>query len=149
VEHQFSVGDVIQVGSITGEVEEMTLRATMLRDMDGALNIVPNGEVRTLANKTRSWARAVVDVEVSRQTDLAQTLDALRQVGEAMAADAEIGPSLLEPPAVTGIEALSGSTMTLRVAAKVRPGTQWAVARAMRLRIKTALDGAEVKSDLP
>jgi moderate conductance mechanosensitive channel len=145
-ENQFHVGDVIQVGTVNGEVEELTLRATLVRDLNGALNIVPNGEMRILANKTRSWARAVVDVKVDRRADLAQILDALQQVSQGIEADSEISPSLLEPPAITGIEELSPATITLRVTAKVRPGTQWAVARAMRLRIKTALDGAEVET---
>jgi small-conductance mechanosensitive channel len=149
LENQFAVGDSVQVGSISGGVEKMTLRATYLRDLQGTLHVVPNGEIRILSNKTQSWARAVIDVDVSLRADLTRTLDVLRQVGQELASDPGLSPDLLEPPTVTGVEGLSDSAITLRLMAKVKPGQQWAMARAMRQRIKAAFDAAEIETPVP
>lgn len=149
VEEQFHVGDVIAIGAITGTVERMTLRATCLRDLDGALHLIPNGEVRIVSNLTRGWSRAVVDVTVPSQTDTAKLLALLEEVCRVAGADANLAALLPEPPTVLGVEALDAATVRLRLLAKTPPGKQWEAARLLRLRIKEQLDAQGISEILP
>jgi moderate conductance mechanosensitive channel len=149
VEEQFHVGDVVAIGSISGTVERMTLRATSLRDLDGALHLIPNGEVRIVSNLTRGWSRAVVDVTVPSQTDTTQLLALLEEVCRLAGADASLAALLPEPPTVLGVEALDAATVRLRLLAKTPPGRQWEAARVLRLRIKEQLDARGISEILP
>jgi small conductance mechanosensitive channel len=149
LENQFAVGDSIQVGDVSGSVERMTLRATFIRDLQGTLHVVPNGEIRVLSNRTKDWARAVVNVAVPYEVDVEQTLAVLREVAADVAEDGALGPLLLEPPTVSGVEDLADSAVMVRLLAKVKPGRQWEVARAMRLRILKAMDAAGISLPYP
>jgi small-conductance mechanosensitive channel len=149
VEEQFHVGDVIAVGAITGTVERMTLRATYLRDLDGALHLIPNGEVRIVSNLTRGWSCAVVDVTVPSQSDTGQLIALLQDVCGIAAADASLAAPLPEPPTVLGVEALDAATVRVRLTAKTRPGRQWEVGRMLRLRIKERLDAEGISETMP
>ncbi len=144
LENQFAVGDSIQVGNVTGSVEHMTLRATFIRDLQGTLHVVPNGEIRILSNQTKAWAQAVVNVSVPYEVDVERALAVLRDVATEVAQDETLSGVLLEPPTVSGVEELSDSAVVLRLLAKVKPGRQWDVARAMRLRILKAMDAAGI-----
>lgn len=147
IENQFRVEDWIQVGQVSGKVEKMTLRATFLRDLDGTLHVVPNGEIRILSNRSKQWSRAVVDVRIAYEADTDQALAALSRAGQAVYDDPELRPLLLEVPRVTGVEALGDVGMTLRMIAQTWPGKQWTVARALRKEIKETLaaEGIAIK----
>jgi len=147
LENQFSVGDSIQVGSIGGGVEKMTLRATFLRDIEGTLHIIPNSEIRILANKTKDWARAVINVGVGYEADLDQVLAVLENVGRELHADETFGPLLLEEPTAMGPLELGDSAVTMRLMVKTHAGQQWGVGREMRRRIKEAF--AQEGIDIP
>ncbi|MDP3047102.1 MAG: mechanosensitive ion channel family protein [Chloroflexota bacterium] len=149
VEEQFHVGDVVAIGAITGTVERMTLRATYLRDLDGSLHLIPNGEVRIVSNLTRGWSRAVVDVTVPSQSDTGQLIALLEDVCRLAAADTSLAALFPEPPTVLGVEALDAATIRLRLMAKTPPGKQWEVARLLRLRIKEQLDAEGISETLP
>ncbi len=149
VEEQFHVDDVVSIGAITGTVERMTLRATYLRDLDGSLHLIPNGEVRIVSNLTRGWSRAVVDVTVPSQSDTGQLIALLEDVCRLAGADASLADLLPEPPTVLGVEALDAATVRLRLLAKTSPGRQWEAARLLRLRIKERLDAAGISEALP
>lgn len=135
IENQFAVGDFITVGDASGEVERITLRMTQVRAGNGDLYIVPNGEVRTLANQTKDWSRAVVEVGVAYEEDLERALAVLRASAEAVAQDPALEDSLLEPPRVLGPMRLDDTAIILRVDAKTEPGKQWAFGRELRRRI--------------
>ena len=135
MENQYAVGDFITVGSASGEVERITLRTTQVRARNGDLHIVPNGEVRVLANQTKGWSRAVVEVGVAYEEDLERALDVLRASGEAFAQDPVLGTSLLEPPHVLGPMSLGDTAVILRVEVKTEPGKQWEIGRELRRRI--------------
>jgi len=135
IENQYAVGDFITVGSASGEVERITLRTTQVRARNGDLHIVPNGEVRVLANQTKGWSRAVVEVGVAYEEDLERALDVLRASGEAFAQDPVLGTSLLEPPQVLGPMTLGDTAVILRVEVKTEPGKQWEIGRELRKRI--------------
>jgi small conductance mechanosensitive channel len=135
IENQFSVGDFVTVGDASGEVERITLRMTQLRAATGDLFIVPNGEVRTLANHTKDWSRAVVDVGVAYEEDLDRALAVLQASAEAVAQDPAFEDSLLEPPRVMGPMGLGAASVILRVDAKTEPGKHWEMGRELRRRI--------------
>ncbi|MCA9874939.1 MAG: mechanosensitive ion channel family protein [Anaerolineales bacterium] len=136
LENQYMITDVIEVNGIVGNVEMMTLRATTLRDAAGTLYIVPNGEIRIVANRTRDWSRAIIDVGIAYEADVDRALAALQSIGEEMVADAEIGPLLLEAPQVTGVEGLEEWAVRLRMMVKTKPNQQWDVQRYLRRRIR-------------
>jgi small conductance mechanosensitive channel len=136
IENQYTVGDVIKVNDLAGTVEEMTLRATMVRDLYGTLHIVPNGEIRIVSNMTLDWSRAVVDVGITYDADVDAAVEVLNEIGQQMMADTAVAPLLLEPPTVTGVEGLDDWAVRLRIMAKTAPGEQWTVQRHLRRQIR-------------
>jgi small conductance mechanosensitive channel len=140
LEDQFAVGDSIQVGNITGDVEKMTLRATFLRDLEGALHIIPNGEIRIVSNRTKDWSRAVVNVGVAHKEGIGRVVAALGKIGRDFYRDKEFAPLLLEEPMISGVEALGDWTVTVQIMVKTKPGKQWDVARELRRRIKESFE---------
>jgi small conductance mechanosensitive channel len=147
IEDQYGVGDVVDVGEASGTVEEVSLRVTRLRDQNGTVWHVPNGEIRRVGNKSQQWARAVLDIAVAPSADLEQAAavigEAARTVWELDEAKADV----LDSPEVLGIEYLGPDAATIRVQGKTRPGAQWRVSRLLRVRIAEAL--AEAGIDLP
>ncbi|MGH2606454.1 MAG: mechanosensitive ion channel family protein, partial [Anaerolineales bacterium] len=118
IEDQFSVGDVVRVGSISGAVERVTLRATYLRDAEGQLHIVPNGEIRTLSNLTADWSRAVVDFPIDHTADMTKALTALQQACDRAAADEAVQDDLLDPPEVVAWNAVTEWGTQVRLTAR-------------------------------
>jgi len=139
-EDQYGVGDVIDVGEATGTVEAVTLRVTRLRDLNGTVWYVPNGEIVRVGNMSQNWSRAVLDVSVGYGEDLARVTRVLREVAHDLWDDEEYGDLIIEEPEVTGVEMLAADSVNLRVLVKTRPLEQWAVAREMRQRIKARFD---------
>jgi small-conductance mechanosensitive channel len=143
LEHQFALGDVIRIGIVEGTVENITLRLVYLRDGSGALHIIPNGQITQVTNLTRAWGRVAVDVDVAwRDADSAER--AVNLAAAALGNDPAWADALLDPPRVTGIEKLAGGAVTLRTIARVDPYRRDDVARALRQRIKRALDEAGI-----
>ncbi|HEX6600462.1 MAG TPA: mechanosensitive ion channel family protein [Gemmatimonadaceae bacterium] len=143
LEHQFALGDVVRIGTAEGTVENITLRLVYVRDGNGGLHMIPNGQINQVVNLTRSWGRVWQDVEVAwRDSDRAA--DALRRAATSLADDKAWSDALLDPPRVTGIEKLSGASITLRTVARVDPYRRDDVARDLRRRIKEELDRAGV-----
>ena len=140
MENQFAVGDVIEVQGVSGVVERMTLRVVMLRDANGVLHIVPNGGITVVSNKTRGWAKSVVDVAVAYKEDVDRVLRVLRQVVGELWQDPRVKVDLTEQPAVLGIESWGDGSMLVRVVATTRPGKQWDVAREIRRQVKVRFD---------
>ena len=149
VENQFAVGDVIEIAGKTGSVEKMTLRVVMLRDLEGVLHIVPNGQILTVSNKTRGWSRAVVDIGVAYDADVDAVLAILRdeakQFGEA---DAWV-PKLDGMPEVVGVQSLGDNAVTIRVLLRTQPGNQWEAGREFRRLAKIRLDREGVEIPFP
>lgn len=131
------VGDVIEVGSHTGTVETVGLRVTTMRVLSGALRVVPNGELTQFANYNRGWARAIVEVGVTYDTDVRRALDALERVGREWSAETGLA---LEPPGAQGIIRFGESAVMLRLVAKVAPPARDGAEIELRRRIKEAFD---------
>jgi small conductance mechanosensitive channel len=149
VENQFAVGDLIEIAGRAGVVEEMTLRVVMIRDGDGVLHIVPNGQITTVSNKTRSWGRAVVDVGVAYETDVDRALTVLKDELTSFAADPVWQARLSGAPEVLGVEGLMDSAVLIRTRAQTTAGSQWDVARELRRRFKNRLDQEGIEIPYP
>lgn len=149
VENQYTVGDVIEINGVSGTVEEMNLRITAVRDLNGTFHIIPNGEIRQVANKTRGWSRAVVDVGITYDEDVDTAVQVLREIGTAMTDDAEVQGLLLEDPIVTGIEGLDEWAVRVRIMVKTVPGQHWQVQRYMRHQIRHVFSQKQIKIAFP
>ena len=115
VENQFSRGDVISIAGVTGAVEDFSLRRTTLRDLDGVVHTVPNGEIRVASNRTRVWARINQNVTIAYGTDIERATRVVDDVGRSIAADPEWRRRVLEPPHVERVEALAEYGITLKI----------------------------------
>jgi small conductance mechanosensitive channel len=145
IEDQYGVGDVVDVGDASGTVEAVTLRMTRLRDIEGTVWYVPNGEILRVGNKSQNWSRAVVDVRVGYDEDLARVQRILREVAHDLWEDDEYSHVVIEEPEVTGVELMEPDSVTIRVMVKTAPLEQWGVARALRQRIKARFDHEGIK----
>ncbi|MCB0972239.1 MAG: mechanosensitive ion channel family protein [Acidimicrobiales bacterium] len=144
VEDQFGVGDTVDVGEASGTVEQVTLRVTRLRDVDGTVWHVPNGEIRRVGNMSQEWARAVVDVAVSPDADLDAATEVIAAAAAAVWDAPETGEDALGAPEVLGVQYLGPDAVTIRVHGKTRPGAQWRIARLLRARIADDLRASDV-----
>lgn len=145
IEGQFGIGDVIQIGQTGGMVEKMTLRTTVLRDLHGAVHIIPNGEIKQVSNLTKTWSRAVIDVTITYGENVDRVVEALRAIGAQLQQDPEWAPLLIDQPEVLGIENLTDAGVLLRMTAKTLPLKQWEVARELRRRIKQRFDDDHIE----
>jgi moderate conductance mechanosensitive channel len=137
-ENQYAVGDVVKIGANSGSVEEISLRRTVLRSVNGAVVIIPNGEVLTVENLSKGWSRAVIDIETTANEDDSRVVAIIQEVLDELQADPELGQYILEPPQIVGINAISVTGVTFRVMIKTEPLQQWNLERAARLRIRRA-----------
>jgi small conductance mechanosensitive channel len=138
IENQFSKGDVIRAAGVSGTVEDFSLRRTTLRDLDGVVHTVPNGEIVVASNLTRVWARINLDVTVAYGTDIDKATDVVDNVGKAMAADPAWKRRVLEAPRVDRVAALGEYGITLKILGTVRAPDQWAAAGDLRKRLLAA-----------
>jgi moderate conductance mechanosensitive channel len=148
-ENQFGVGDIIRIDATAGAVERMTLRVVVLRDVQGVVHVIPNGQINRVSNLTRTWARVVLDVGVAYREDPDHVIAVLKAVGQAMYEDELWTPAFIDPPEVPGLEALADSSVNFRIVAKVLPLRQWEVARELRKRVKIGFDRAGIEIPFP
>ncbi len=152
LEDQYGVGDVVRVngaGGLAGGVESLSLRVTVLRDLEGTSHVIPNGEIKTVSVLSKEWSRAVADVEVPYDTNLDKAIALLTQVANNLFTDSVWSEKFLEEPEIMGVQNINGSSITLRALFKVLPKEQWDVAREFKRRMKNALDAAGVRAPLP
>ena len=128
IEDQFAVGDAIEVNNVVATVEDVTLRSTRLRDFQGRLMFVPNGEMRVVVNHGRDWHRSVIDVPLAPNQDANRALEVAEGSLQSLAADEKLKPWLLEPPQLLGIDRVAAEGPVLRVALRTPPGSAAAVA---------------------
>ncbi len=144
-ERQYGYGDLIRlsVPSIAdpaiGYVEDVNLRVTTVRTINGEVVITPNGQISQVTNLSRDWARAVVDVPVPATADVTRVSDLLQAIGEDAFKDPELRDLLLDPPTAMGVQSLDVDHFQLRVVARTLPGRQFDVGRMLRVRIATGL----------
>lgn len=149
IEDQFGIGDVIDLGEATGTVEKVSLRATVLRGIDGTVWHVPNGEVQRVGNMSQHWSVAVVDVTVAYDADLERVHTVIHDAAAQVCESEEFAASVLEAPEVLGVEALVADGVTIRLLVKTTPGVQWKLQRALRQTIKEHLDRYGIRIPFP
>jgi moderate conductance mechanosensitive channel len=146
LENQFAVGDVIEAGGKSGVVERMTMRVVVLRDLEGTMHVIPNGEMKVVSNKTRGWARAVVDITVPYTEDVDRILEVIRDEAAQFSTDPVWGLQLDGPVEVLGVEELRDNSVVIRTLLKTQPGSQWSVAREFRRRLKKRFDRETIET---
>lgn len=149
LENQYSAGDVVAIAGVEGTVEDFSLRRTTLRDLDGTVHSVPNGQIVVASNHTRVWARVNLDIGVAYDADIERASALIDRIGMDLAAEDEWRDRLIEPPTVVRINALGDSGVTLKVLGRVRAAEQWAVAGELRKRILAAFAGEGVEVPYP
>ena len=149
LEDQYGVGDVIDAGEATGTVEAVGLRSTRLRDVNGTVWHIRNGEIVRVGNKSQGWARAVLDIPVAWDTDVPHVRDVVKQAADEVWQDEEWSDKIIEEPEVWGIEDMGASGLVIRLAVKTAPLEQWTVARELRQRVKAAFDREGIAIGVP
>jgi len=145
LEDQYVVGDIVRIGDIVGRVEHLTLRRTVVRDPQGALVTIPNGEITKVANLSRDWGQLFLDAVIAPDQPLDESLNALEAVAAEFRADPSWSPMLLDGPRVLGVESLASSGTTVRVQVRTAPTRQDDVARELRRRIQIELAGRGIQ----
>jgi len=148
-EDQYGVGDVIDAGEAIGTVEAVSLRVTRIRDINGTVWYVRNGEILRIGNMSQNWAQTVLDVQVGYKEDLHRVREVLAAVAHDMWEDEDYKGKIIEEPEVWGIQSLDPDGITVRVVLKTAPLEQWGVAREMRERIKARFDHEGIEIPFP
>ena len=155
-ERQYGFGDLIRISSlgsttgVTGTVEDVTLRITRMRTVNGEVVIIPNGQINQVTNLSRDWARAVIDVPLPTTADINRVNALLQAVGEDVYSDESLRPLMLDAPTVMGVESLDVGGFSIRMVSRTLPGKQFIVGRELRTRIATALrkEGITLPADV-
>ena len=145
VEDQVRVGDVAMVNGTGGLVEQINLRTIVLRDFEGVVHVFPNGEIKTLANRTKDFSYYVIDLGIDYDEDADRVMALVREAGESLMKDPAYAPSILDPVEVLGVDDFKDSAVSLRFRIKTIPLKQWEVGRELRRRVKLILDREGVR----
>lgn len=140
-EHQYSIGDVVRIADVSGEVQTIRLRTTVLRDLDGNVHHVPNGAITVASNYTQEYSQVVVDIDVAYDQDIDEAIAVISDELERFAADPEWEVLFMDAPQLLGVEALGESSVKVRALLRVNPSARWTSRRELLRRIKNRLDG--------
>lgn len=143
-EDQFGIGDIVDLGVASGTVESVGVRITSIRDINGTLWHVRNGEILRVGNRSQGWARVIIDLPVPYRADIEVVKDVILTTAKSLSTDPEWRRKIIEHPEIWGIESVTAEALIVRLTVKTRSADQWAVARELRLRVKLALDGLGV-----
>jgi len=149
LENQYRVGDWVRVADVAGLVEEVGLRKTVLRDFDGTIHHVPNGEIRVASNFARKFSRVNLNVSVAYDTDLDHAISVINRVGQELAADEYWGKLIRSTPQALRVDNLGDSGIGIKILGDVKPMQQWAVMGELRLRLKKAFDAEGIEIPWP
>jgi small conductance mechanosensitive channel len=149
LENHVRVGDVAVVNGTGGLVEAISFRTIVLRDLAGVVHVVPNGGITTLANMTKGWSGYVVDVGVAYKEDTDRVVEVMREVGEDLRKDPRLGPAILGPVEVFGVDDFKDSEVTIKARLRTAPMQQWDVGREYRRRLKKAFEARGIEIPFP
>jgi moderate conductance mechanosensitive channel len=148
-EDQYGVGDTVNLGEASGTVEAVSLRVTRLRDVDGTVWYVRNGEILRVGNQSQNWARSVLDIAVGYKEDVTRVRRILKEVAHDLWEDEDFHDLIIEEPEVWGVQSLGPDSVVVRVTLKTMPQQQWNVSREMRERVKTRFDAEGIQMPRP
>ncbi len=149
MENQYRVGDVVKIADISGLVENINLRRTMLRDLDGIVHVVPNGEIRVASNLTKEWSRVNLNISVSYGTDLDRAIAVINRVCQQMAQEPQWAPLIIKTPQVLRVDNLGDSGIDIKILGDTRPMRQWEVTGEIRKRVKKTFDEEGIEMPWP
>lgn len=149
LENQYRVGDVVSAAGVSGEVEAVNMRTTVIRDLEGRVHTIPNSELKVVTNHTKEFSRYVLDIGVAYKEDVDHVMEVLRAVGEALYTDEKFGPDILEMPEVLGLQDFADSAVVIRTRLKTKTLAQWDIAREFRRRVKIAFDKEGIEIPFP
>jgi small-conductance mechanosensitive channel len=152
LEQWYQVNDIITVGDTTGVVEKFNLRTTVIRDLEGTLHFIPNGEISKLSNRTHTWSRALIEIGVHYKENIDKVVRVLEEVFDELISDKKYKKSILEKPEILGeggVSELGSSAVIFTIICKVKPGQQWTIARQLRKRIKERFDREGIEIPYP
>jgi small conductance mechanosensitive channel len=146
IEDQYGVGDIIDAGEASGTVEAVSLRTTRLRDVNGTVWHIPNGNILRIGNMSQQWARALLDVSLATDTDVDHAQDVIKRVADSVWNDSDWHGEILEEPEVWGVERLGPDAIVIRLVVKTKPAEQFTVMRELRRRLLEAFaaEGVEL-----
>ncbi len=148
-ERQFDLGDWIEVAGVAGAVEEINLRSTVLRDLDGSRHVVSNGQIQISSNRTSVYSRYVFVLGISYDADIDRALSLIAEVGEGLRRDPRFSGSVDGPVTVLGVDDFGESSIDIKAYVQTTPGEHWRVGRELRRRLKMALDEAGIEIPFP
>jgi small conductance mechanosensitive channel len=148
-EDQYGVGDSVNLGEVSGTVEAVSLRVTRLRDVDGTVWYVRNGEILRVGNQSQNWSRSVLDIAVGYKEDVTRVRRILQEVAHELWEDEQFHAKIIEEPEVWGVQSLGPDSVVVRVTLKTMPQQQWTVSREMRERVKTRFDAEGISMPRP
>ncbi len=149
MENQYKLNDVIKLGTVSGQVEKITLRMTVLRDTEGSVHFIPNGQVNQVTNMTHGWSRALIDIGVAYKEDVDRVMAVLCEIGKDLRKDPDFANAILEDPTMLGVESLGDSAVVIRFYIKTKTLKQWPVRREMLRRIKNRFDELGIEIPFP
>jgi small-conductance mechanosensitive channel len=149
LEDQYRIGDAINVAGVSGLVESVNLRKTVLRDLEGRVHTIPNGEIKVVTNLSKEWSRAVVDIGISYREDIDHIITLLSEIGKELANEEPYKSAILEPMEILGVEQFKESEIIIRMIVKTVPLKQWEVSRELRRRIKNRFDEKGIQIPFP
>jgi moderate conductance mechanosensitive channel len=145
LENQYRIGDAIEVSGVSGVVESVGLRTTVLRDLEGKVHTVLNGEIKVVSNLSKEWSRSVVDVPISYREDIDRVTGVLQEMAREIETEEPYKSNVLEPLDVLGVNRFGDTHLVIRVIVKTLPMKQWEVSRALRQKIKKRFDEAGIR----
>ncbi|MBX2813075.1 MAG: mechanosensitive ion channel [Myxococcales bacterium] len=148
LEGQYSIGDVVDINGKAGTVEDLNLRTTIIRSIDGQVHTIPNGEITITSNKTKFWSRAVADISVAYEEDIDDVISVLNRVADELQQHEHWAPKVREIE-VLGVESLGQSSVDIRVLIETTPGDQWALSREFKRRVKMAFNQLGIEIPWP
>ncbi|HTU94096.1 MAG TPA: mechanosensitive ion channel domain-containing protein, partial [Gemmataceae bacterium] len=149
LEDQYGINDVVKIGEISGLVEYISLRTTVLRDLEGIVHFIPHGTITTVSNQTHGWSRALFDVGIDYKEDTDRVMEVLLEIGRDLRRDPAFGSLILDDPEMLGVDQLADSSVIIKFFLKTRPLQQWTVKREMLRRIKKRFDELGIEIPYP
>ncbi len=149
LEDQYNKGDVAKIAGIAGLVEDVNLRRTVLRDLDGIVHSIPNGQITTTSNYTRDWARVNLDISVGYGEDLERVTKVINRVGKELAEDEYFGPLIKKPPQMLRVNKFGDSGIDIKILGETKPMKQWETTGELRKRLKVAFDEEGIEIPWP
>lgn len=149
IEDQYRVGDAVTLNNETGVVEDVNLRITVIRDLNGALHYIPNGEIRQAANLSKDFARINLDMSVAYDSDLGQVIEVIDRVGQDLANDPEWSDRIRTAPSFLRVQDFADSAIIVKIMGETVPLEQWAITGELRRRLKREFDAAEIEIPFP